>query len=298
VTTGPLGQGISNAVGLALASAQMKATFNKPGFEVINNFTYCILGDGCLQEGVQAEAISLAGHLKLGNLVCLYDDNHISIDGDTALGFTEDVCMRFEACGWHTQILADGDNDLAGIAAAIEKAKMVTDKPSIIKIRTTIGFGSVNQGEEKVHGAPLGDKDIEQVKAKFGFNPAEKFHVPETVYSFWKDIVANNTKTYNDWNTMFGAYSTAHPQLASDLKRRLAKKLPDNFKSLLPTYTPADAAVATRKLSEIVINKIADATPEFIGGSADLTGSNLVRKFNTDPMEDCCRFSGSINWTR
>lgn len=191
----------------------MQATFNRPGFKIFDNYVYTILGDGCLQEGVQAEAISLAGHLKLGNLICLYDDNHISIDGDTALGFTEDVCKRFEASGWHTIVVSDGNHDLKAIEAAIANAKLVTDKPSLIKIFTTIGYGSLSQGEEKVHGAPLGDKDIEQVKSKFGFNPEKNFFVPDEVYNFWKDIVAKNTKEYSDWKVMFEAYSLEHPGL-------------------------------------------------------------------------------------
>jgi transketolase len=144
----------------------MSATFNKPNFDIFSNYTFCIHGDGCLQEGVSAEAVSLAGHLKLGSLICLYDDNHISIDGDTALGFTEDVLKRYEAYGWHTLVIADGDTDVIGISNAIEACKLVTDRPSIIKIRTTIGFGSLCQGEEKVHGAPLGEKDVMQLKTK------------------------------------------------------------------------------------------------------------------------------------
>jgi transketolase len=159
----------------------MAATFNKPGFELFNNFTYCILGDGCLQEGVASEAASLAGHLKLGKLIALYDDNHISIDGDTALGFTEDVCKRFEAYGWHTIVVADGDHDLAALEKAIKDAQAVVDKPTLIKVRTTIGFGSKNQGEEKVHGAPLGKDDLAATKVKLGFNGEEFFHVPPEV---------------------------------------------------------------------------------------------------------------------
>ncbi|KAJ3275408.1 Transketolase [Terramyces sp. JEL0728] len=277
VSTGPLGQGIANAVGLALASEHMAATFNKPGFEIINNHTFCILGDGCLQEGVQNEAVALAGHLKLGKLIALYDDNHIQIDGDTALGFTEDVCKRLEACGWHTIVIGDGDNDLDSIEKAIEAAKAVTDKPSIIKIRTTIGFGSKNEGEEKVHGSPLGAEDVANVKAKFGFNKDEHFHVSTEVYDYWKSVVAKNVAVETQWKETFAKYSAAHPELAAQLTRRLAKKLPENYRSLLPTYKPTDSAVATRKLSENVLNKIAEALPELIGGSADLTGSNLTR---------------------
>ncbi|KAL2914046.1 Transketolase [Polyrhizophydium stewartii] len=277
VSTGPLGQGISNAVGLALAEAHLAATFNRPGFDIISNYTYAITGDGCLQEGVQAEAVSLAGHLKLGNLIVLYDDNHITIDGDTNVGFTEDVLQRFEAYGWHTEVLADGDHDVVGLAAAIARAKAVTDKPSIIKIRTTIGFGSVNQGEEKVHGAPLGAKDISDLKTKFGFDPEAHFHVPYEVYAHYRAVAAKGAAAYAGWVKLFDEYKAAHPDLAAELSRRIAGELPANWRSLLPVYSPADPAVATRKLSENVLNKIALAIPELIGGSADLTGSNLTR---------------------
>ena len=182
------------------------------------------MGDGCLQEGVQAEAIALAGHLKLGKLIALYDDNHISIDGilviklgDTALGFTEDVCKRFEAHGWHTIVVSDGDNDLVSLSAAIEEAKAVTGKPSIIKIRTTIGFGSVNQGEEKVHGAPLDKDDIIQIKKKFGFNPEEHFAVPADVKKFWNEITLKNAASEAAWKKLYQEYSTAFPALVSDI---------------------------------------------------------------------------------
>ncbi|KAJ2997991.1 Transketolase [Globomyces sp. JEL0801] len=277
VSTGPLGQGISNAVGLAMGEAHMAATFNKPGYPIFDNYTYTILGDGCLQEGVQAEAVALAGHLKLGKLIALYDDNHISIDGDTALGFTEDVCKRFESYGWHTQIITNGDSDLDGLAAAIEKAKSVTDKPSLIKIRTTIGFGSKNEGEEKVHGAPLGKEDIINVKTKLGFNPEEHFHVPPEVYAHWKTIGAKNAAINAEWDALYAKYQSAFPDLAAELKRRIAKQLPKNYRELLPIYKPSDAANATRKISEAILNKIADGIPELVGGSADLTGSNLTR---------------------
>ncbi|KAJ3050661.1 Transketolase [Rhizophlyctis rosea] len=277
VSTGPLGQGISNAVGLAIAEAHLAATFNRPGYELINNYTYCILGDGCMQEGVAAEAVSLAGHLQLGKLIALYDDNHIQIDGDTALGFTEDVPKRFEAYGWHVQVLDDGDNDLAGIAAAVEAAKKVTNKPSLIKIRTTIGFGSKNEGEEKVHGAPLGEADIQNVKTKFGFNPENKFFVPEEVREFYANVSKKSEEANAAWDELYQKYSQEHADLAAELNRRQKKELPKNLIESLPTYTPADAPVATRKLSEILLNKVAPILPELVGGSADLTGSNLTR---------------------
>ncbi|KAI8594016.1 Transketolase, thiamine diphosphate binding domain-containing protein [Geranomyces variabilis] len=277
VTTGPLGQGIASAVGLAIAEAHLAATFNKPGFELVDNNTFVILGDGCMQEGVQAEAASLAGHLQLGKLIALYDDNHIQIDGDTALGFTEDVIARFEAYGWHTQVIADGDHDIEGITKAIEAAKKVTDKPSLIKVRTTIGYGSKNQGEEKVHGAALGEPDIVEVKKKFGFNPEEKFHIPQEVYDFYHKLAKKGSDASEAWDKLFANYAKEFPDLHAELTRRMNNKLPDGLLAALPRYTPKDAPIATRKLSETVLNKIAPILPELIGGSADLTGSNLTR---------------------
>ncbi|KAI7882406.1 transketolase [Lichtheimia hyalospora FSU 10163] len=277
VTTGPLGQGISNAVGLAAAEAHLAATYNRPGFELFNNYTYTIVGDGCLQEGVAAEAVSLAGHWKLGKLIALYDDNKITIDGDTAVSFTEDVAERFKSYGWHTLTVADGDNDIAALEKAIEEAKAVTDKPTIIKVKTTIGYGSLLQGEEKVHGAPLSADDIKQVKEKFGFNPDEQYVVPKEVYELYGARAAHGAAAEAEWNALFAKYTEAHPQEAAELSRRLAGKLPDNWQSALPRFTPADPAVATRKLSEGVLTALADVIPELLGGSADLTGSNLTR---------------------
>ncbi|KAJ3221271.1 Transketolase, partial [Clydaea vesicula] len=277
VSTGPLGQGISNAVGLAIGEAHMAATFNREGFNIIDNYTYAICGDGCLQEGVAAEAVSVAGHLQLGKLIVLYDDNSITIDGDTALGFTEDVLKRFESYGWHTSKVDNGDSDLGGLKKVIEEAKKVKNKPSLIKIKTTIGFGSKNQGEEKVHGAPLGAEDIKNVKVKFGLDPEKSFHVQDSVYEFFHQVSAKGTQAEKTWNTLFASYTKAHPELAAEFIRRQKGKLPDNLESILPRFTPEDAAQGSRKYSEMVLNKIADALPELVGGSADLTGSNLTR---------------------
>ncbi|CAO3608421.1 unnamed protein product [Cunninghamella echinulata] len=277
VTTGPLGQGISNAVGLALAEQHMASTFNKPGFEIYNNYTFVVLGDGCLQEGVQSEACSLAGHLQLGKLIALYDDNKITIDGDTAVSFTEDVLKRFEAYGWHTQEIPNGDTDVQGIHAAIEKAKKVTDKPSLIKIRTTIGYGSQHEGEEKVHGSPLSEDDIVQLKKRFGFDPNQKYFVPQEVYDFYHEVASRGEKLNEEWNQLLEEYSAKFPELGAEIKRRTKGELPNGWQSVLPKFTPSDEPQATRKLSEAVLNKLAEAIPELIGGSADLTGSNNTR---------------------
>ncbi|KAK9377276.1 Transketolase, thiamine diphosphate binding domain-containing protein [Lipomyces chichibuensis] len=277
VTTGPLGQGVSNAVGLAMAEAHYAARFNKPGYELFNNYTYCIMGDGCVMEGVASEACSTAGHLQLGNLIVFYDDNHISIDGDTDQALTEDVLKRYEAYGWHTVWVKDGDHDLAGIAAAIEEAQSVKDKPSIIKVTTTIGFGSKLQGTHGVHGNPLKKDDAASVKELFGFDPNESFVVPQEVYDLAAKQAAAGAAAEEAWNQLFTKYASDYPELAADLKLRIENKLPEGWEKSLPVYTTSDPAIASRKLSETVLNKICDIVPGLIGGSADLTGSNFTR---------------------
>ncbi|OAL33249.1 hypothetical protein AYO20_07411 [Fonsecaea nubica] len=277
VTTGPLGQGFSNAVGLAIAQAHTGAVFNKPGYDLLNNYTYCFFGDGCAMEGVASEAASVAGHLQLGNLICIYDDNHISIDGDTKVAFTEDVSKRFEAYGWHVQHVKDGDHDLDGIEAAIKKAQEVKNKPSMIKLTTTIGFGSKLQGTGGVHGNPLKADDAAQVKKKFGFNPEESFVVPQEVYDLYNKHAAEGAAAEQAWNDLFKKYSSEFPDLAKDFSRRLSRKLPEGWEKSLPVWKPTDAAEATRKTSEKVLESIHEAVPELLSGSADLTGSNNTR---------------------
>ncbi|OKP06440.1 hypothetical protein PENSUB_6430 [Penicillium subrubescens] len=277
VTTGPLGQGFSNAVGLAIAQAHSGGVFNKPGYELFNNYTYTFFGDGCAMEGIASEAASMAGHLKLGNLIAIYDDNHISIDGDTKCAFTEDVLQRFEAYGWHTEWVKDGDNDLQAIEDAIRKCQQVTDKPSVIKLTTTIGFGSKLQGTHGVHGNPLKTDDAQHVKKLFGFNPEESFAVPQSVYDLYHAHGAQGAAKEQEWNALFQKYQQEYPTEGADLARRLAGKLPEGWEKSLPVYTPADPAIASRKLSEAVLEKIHDVLPEFLSGSADLTGSNNTR---------------------
>ena len=251
--------------------------FNKPGFDLVNNYTYCFFGDGCAMEGVASEAASMAGHLQLGNLIMIYDDNHISIDGDTKCAFTEDVMARFEAYGWHTQHVKDGDHDLEGIEAAIQKAKDVKDKPSVIKLTTTIGFGSKLQGTGGVHGNALKADDIEQVKKKFGFNPEETFVVPSEVYELYGKHSAEGAAAEKKWNDLLEKYAGEFKAEAADLKRRHSRKLPEGWEKSLPVYKPTDGAVATRKTSEKVLESIYKAVPELLSGSADLTGSNNTR---------------------
>jgi len=275
VATGPLGQGISNAVGFAIAQSHLAATFNVPDLPpIIDNYTFVICGDGCLQEGISSEASSLAGHLGLGKLIVLYDDNHITIDGDTDLSFTEDVLARYAGYGWHTQYVADGDNDFEGLLAAVEAAKAVSDRPSIIKVKTTIGFGSKKQGTEAVHGAPLGAEDVALVNAKLGFDPAVTFAVPEEVSAFFAGIAAKGAAAEAEWAANFAAYAAAQPEKAAEFERRIAGVLPPAALSVFPHVKPTDKADATRNWSGKVLNALAPLLPEIIGGSADLAPSN------------------------
>ncbi|PLB43483.1 transketolase 1 [Aspergillus steynii IBT 23096] len=277
VTTGPLGQGFANAVGLAIAQAQAAGTFNKPGYNLFNNHTYVYFGDGCAMEGIASEAASMAGHLKLGNLIAIYDDNGISIDGDTKCAFTEDVTKRFEAYGWHSVWVKDGDNDLEGIEAAIREAQSVTDKPTVIRLTTTIGFGSKLQGTGGVHGNPLKADDCEGVKSLFGFDPKQSFVVPQQVYDLYHKHAAEGAAKEQEWTQLFQKYAAEHKAEGADLSRRLSGKLPEGWEKSLPVYKSSDAAVASRKLSEAVLEKIHDVIPELLSGSADLTGSNNTR---------------------
>lgn len=277
VTTGPLGQGISNAVGIAIAQKHLAARFNKPNFPIIDGFTYAIAGDGCLMEGVASEAASLAGHLQLGNLIVFYDDNHITIDGDIKVAFTEDVNKRFEAYGWETITVADGNTDLQAIADAVKEAKKETNKPTLIKVSTIIGYGSKAQGTHGVHGAPLKKDDIIALKTRWGFDPTKSFEAPKEVYDYYGETVKKNQAIETEWNELYAQYQSKYPELGAELKRRVNRELPTGWEKLLPVYTPKDKAIASRKLSEIVLTSIFDGLPELIGGSADLTGSNLTR---------------------
>ncbi|WP_299408874.1 transketolase [Acaryochloris sp. IP29b_bin.148] len=276
VTTGPLGQGICNAVGLAMAEAHLAAKFNKPGHTLVDHYSYAILGDGCNMEGVSGEACSLAGHLGLGKLIALYDDNHISIDGSTDIAFTEDVGKRFEAYGWHVQHVENGNTDLDGIQKAIEAAKAVTDKPSLIKVTTTIGYGSPNKADTAgIHGAALGDAEIKATRENLGWNH-EPFDIPEDVLSHFRKAVDRGATAESEWEGVLASYRNQHPTEAAEFERMLKGELPAGWDKALPSYTPADKGLATRKHSEITINALAGSVPELIGGSADLTHSNLT----------------------
>ncbi|KAK0459507.1 transketolase [Desarmillaria tabescens] len=265
VTTGPLGQGFGNGVGLAIAQAHLAATYNKDGFDLINNYTYVFCGDGCLMEGVASEAASLAGHLQLGNLIVVSD---ISIDGDTAVAFTENVEQRFLSYGWQVLNVDNGDSDLAGIYNSIAEARQEKNKPTIIKLKTTIGFGSKVQGTHGVHGSPLKADDIVSLKTKFGFPADQTFHVPQETYFAYEEIAKRGAALQQKWNSALASYRPAISQRG---------KLPEGWEKNLPVYKPTDAAQASRKLSEIVLTAITPSFPDLLGGSADLTGSNLTK---------------------
>lgn len=276
VTTGPLGQGIANAVGLAMAEAHLAAKFNKPDAKIVDHYTYVILGDGCNMEGVSGEACSLAGHLGLGKLIALYDDNHISIDGSTDISFTEDVGKRFEAYGWHVQAVSDGDTNLEAIHQAIAAAKAVTDKPSLIKVRTTIGYGSPNKANTAgVHGAALGGDEVAATRNNLGWEH-EPFVIPEDALKHFRKAVDRGAEYESQWNKTFADYKAKYPQEAAEFERQISGKLPEGWEKALPTYEVGSKALATRKTSEITLNALAPVLPEMIGGSADLTHSNLT----------------------
>lgn len=277
VTTGPLGQGISNAVGLAIAQAHLGAVYNKEGFDLIDNYTYAFLGDGCLMEGVSSEASSLAGHLQLGNLIAIWDDNHISIDGDTIIAFTENVEQRYLAYGWQVLHVRDGDHDLEGMYNAIAEGRREKNKPTLIRLTTTIGYGSKQQGTHGIHGSPLKADDIAALKTKLGFDPSVSFHVPNEVYATWAVIGDRGSKLEAQWNSLLSSYAKAYPNEHAELTRRISGRLPDNWEKSLPVYKATDPAQASRKLSEIVLTAITPALPDLLGGSADLTGSNLTK---------------------
>ncbi|MBJ7363840.1 MAG: transketolase [Synechococcus sp. SupBloom_Metag_053] len=276
VTAGPLGAGIANAVGLAIAEAHLAAKFNKPDCNLVDHYTYVIMGDGCNQEGISSEACSLAGHLKLGKLIALYDDNHITIDGNTEVSFTEDVMMRYEAYGWHVQHVAEGNTDVDGIQKAIEAAKAVTDRPSLIKITTTIGYGSPNKGNTAgVHGAPLGEEESNLTREALGWEYGP-FEVPQESYDQWRKAIDRGAAAEEAWNSSLSTYRKKYSAEAALFERMLRGELPEGWDKCLPTFSPEDKGLATRQYSQNCLNAIAPLLPELIGGSADLTHSNLT----------------------
>ena len=277
-TTGPLGQGITNAVGMALAEKILASEFNRPGYDVVNHFTYVFLGDGCLMEGISHEACSLAGTLGLGKLICFYDDNGISIDGHVEGWFTDDTPKRFEAYGWHVVPDVNGHDPVA-IEAAIEEAKKVNDKQTMICCKTIIGMGSPNKANtHSVHGAALGDAEIAATRPHIGWHHAP-FEIPEEIYSAW-DGKAKGQKLENEWDEKFSEYAEKYPNEAAEFKRRIAGELPANWQShvtsVINEVNARGESIASRKASQNAIEGLAPVLPELTGGSADLAGSNLT----------------------
>ena len=276
VTTGPLGQGFGQGVGMAIAATHLAAMFNQPGHEIIQSYIYGIVTDGDLMEGVSSEAASLAGHLGLGRIIYLYDDNHISIDGSTDLAFTEDRADRFRAYHWHVQTVQDG-NDVEAIDAAIRVAKD-DPRPSLICVRTTIGFGAPKkQGTAKAHGEPLGDEELKAAKENLGWPLEPRFLIPGEVLEFYRDAVDKGRELEADWNARFDDYKQSHPALGADLDRRLKGELPEDWDKDLPVFPVDEKGMATRVSSGKVLNALSVKLPELMGGSADLTPSNNTK---------------------
>lgn len=271
-TTGPLGQGIAMAVGMAMAEAHLAATYNRDSFHIMDHYTYAICGDGDLMEGVSQEASSMAGHMKLGKLIVLYDSNDISLDGPTSKAFTENVGARYEAYGWQHILVKDG-NDLDEIEAAIEAAKAETDKPTLIEVKTVIGYGAPKEGTSSVHGAPIGEEGITAAKAVYGWEYPD-FTVPEEVAARFKEtMIDEGQKAEAAWNEMFKNYEHAHPELAKQFKEAFANQLPEGWEQELPKYELGTSA-ASRVTSKETIQAISKVVPSFWGGSADLSASN------------------------
>ena len=285
-TTGPLGQGIANAVGMALAEKLLAAEFNRPGLAIVDHHTYVFLGDGCLMEGISHEACSLAGTLRLGKLIALYDDNGISIDGKVQGWFTDDTPKRFEAYGWHVIPAVDG-HDVDAVDRAIQASKAVLDRPSLICCKTIIGKGSPKRaGTAKAHGEALGAEEVAATRAALGWN-YPPFEVPQSVYDGW-DARARGAGFEREWNERFGAYEKQHPEPAREFRRRMAGELPASWRAhcdaLLAKIDAKAETIATRKASQNAIEGLAPALPEFVGGSADLTGSNLTNWSGAKPV--------------
>ena len=272
-TTGPLGQGVGNSVGMAIAEAQLASTFNRPGHEIIDHHTYFIASDGDMMEGVSHEASSYAGHLRLGKIIGFYDDNHITIEGDTALTFSDDTAKRYESYGWHLQRVEDA-NDLDALDQAIVAAKAVTDRPSLIVVRSHIGYGSPNKHDTaEAHGSPLGKEEIELTKKALGYPSLEPFFVAPEALARWRAMSDRGRQIEGEWQARYKSYKTQHAAEAAELERRLDGVLVDGWEDLIPAFTSGNGSVASRAASGVVLNAIAPKIPELVGGSADLASS-------------------------
>lgn len=281
VTTGPLGQWISNAVGMSLAQKYAAAYFNRDGFPIVDYNVYIIAGDGCMQEGVASEACSLAGHLGLDNLIVIYDDNHITIDGDTSLSFGEDVAKRFEAYGWFVQKLGGDGNDMDAFQHTLKNAQEEKNRPSLIKLRTHIGYGSPHkQDSHDAHGSPLGEEEIALTKKRYGWDPEKKFYIPDDVLKHFRQQVDTGAAREQEWDELFARYEKAYPQLAKEFRQAAERKLPENWEKMwaesVPHFDPL-VPLSTREAQGQILDAVLPKLPLVLGGSADLTPSNNTR---------------------
>lgn len=296
-TTGPLGQGFANGVGMAMAEAYIASHFNKPGFKIINHYTYGIVSDGDLMEGVASEAASLAGHLQLGKLIYFYDNNNITLSASTHASFTEDTQKRFEAYGWHTQVVKDG-NDLAAIKAAILAARLATNKPSLILVKTIIGYGSPHkQNTFEVHGSALGVEEVKLTKQALGWPENPNFYVPKQALKHFREAIKNGNHAENKWKNLLAAYEKKFPKLAKDLKQFMKNELQKGWNKNIPIFKADEKGLATRDASEKIMQAISPMLPGLIGGSADLNTSTKTALVNYGNFESPSNLAGDLQGT-
>ncbi|WP_146206387.1 transketolase family protein, partial [Streptohalobacillus salinus] len=294
-TTGPLGQGVAMAVGMAMAEAHLAAKYNRDNFNIVDHYSYTLVGDGDLMEGISHEAASLAGHLGLGKLIALYDSNDISLDGDLDKSFSESVQKRFESYGWQVILVEDG-TEVDTIAKALEQAKANTTQPTMIEVKTVIGFGSPNkQGKSDAHGAPLGEDEIKLVRENYKWE-FDAFEVPDEVYTDFEEKVAKRGQAAEDaWNNLFADYKAKYPELAAEFEQSHSEDLPEDWSKDLPTFTPGEDTLATRASSGKLVNAISKSVPSLFGGSADLAGSNKTRMDDEEDF-DKTNYAGRNIW--
>ncbi|KAK0391177.1 hypothetical protein NLU13_0678 [Sarocladium strictum] len=297
VTTGPLGQGIANAVGLAMATKNLAATYNRPAHDLVNNTTWCMIGDACLQEGVALEAIQLAGHWKLNNLVVIYDNNQITCDGSVDLCNTEDVNAKMRACGWEVLEVEDGCYDVEGIVAALLRAKASTDKPTFINVRTIIGIGSKVAGDAKAHGVAFGAEDVRSIKQIFGMNPDEHFVLTDTVYDFFREIVPRGKRLEENWQELLASYKEHYPELHAEFIKRVEGQFTEDWRSIIPPKDSLPTApTASRKSAGLVCNPLASKLRNMMVGTADLSPSvNMIWKDKVDFQHPDLKTTCGIN---
>lgn len=299
VTTGPLGQGVANAVGMAMATKHLGATYNRPGFELVTNHTWCIVGDACLQEGVALEAISLAGHFKLNNLTIIYDNNQITCDGSVDITNTEDINAKMEATGWNILNVEDGSYDVQSLISVLTHAKNSIDKPTFINVRTVIGLGSAVAGTSRAHVGALGAEDVATMKRGYGFDPGERFCIPDTVRGLFSDCVSRGDYLVKEWQQLFQRYGQAYPTLAAELSSRIQGQLPADWESYIPTVFPLEPT-ASRISSGLVFNPICEKVKSFMAGSADLSDDAELRypgmeDFQHPDLRTQCGMDGSYS---